>query len=546
MRRSYDANLSQMADIAPDVGGPIAPPGAPVDNPVHNVLALCGVTSFNARQNFITIEGLDTIDAFATLSGDSDITEMAKRMASRSSVAAGKVILGTMQIKKIQALVYWVKDHHKRNLDVDPEMWTQEEVMATLQRKESEHNFEKIDVDLIDPGKCQTDFGWDAWQIAFVNKLSATLGAAKVPVVYVVREDIDNDYEFEDDDDERMHQMPLIGENFKRDNKLVYNMLKSACIKTDAWTWIQDHDRTANGRKAWKALVRHYDGTGELNKRVERAKEEIARLHYKDEKVFPFERYVTKLKENFFILSKDKDEHLTNKQRVDILMKSIKSTDGSVVAAKTSVYKDFRSDFNGATSFLSGLISSIHSAAQLDYASRHSNKRRYVSAFNSLDGRGGRGRARRGGGRFGQQSGRGGRGRDGRGRGGPGGRGQQRVRMNDVDITDPHRNFTSDEWERLGTTGRSYVLQLRNNPAGSGRGGRDAGRGAAGRSQGDTRSVSATNATNTNNNSDENSQVTAGDQLVVSALKNVGHRMDAISDAVRTPDPRMAAQLGVL
>jgi hypothetical protein len=150
-----------MADIAPDVGGLIAPPGAPVENPVHNVLALCGVTSFNARQNFITIEGLDTIDAFATLSGDSDVTEMAKRMASRSSVAAGKVILGTMQIKKIQALVYWVKDHHKCNLDVDPEMWTQEEVMATLQRKESEHNFEKIDVDLIYSGKCQIDFGWN-------------------------------------------------------------------------------------------------------------------------------------------------------------------------------------------------------------------------------------------------------------------------------------------------------------------------------------------------------------------------------------------------
>jgi hypothetical protein len=177
----YDASLMQMADDAGDVfvaDVPVAP-GA---NPVHGVLALCGVTSAVARQVFIDIEGLDTIDAFATLNGDSDVTEMAKRMASRSSVAAGRVILGTMQIKKIQALVYWVKDHHKRNLDVDPDMWTQEEVNHAIQRKEAEHNFEKIDVDLIDPGKCQTDFGWDAWQIAFVNKLNATMGAAKVPI----------------------------------------------------------------------------------------------------------------------------------------------------------------------------------------------------------------------------------------------------------------------------------------------------------------------------------------------------------------------------
>ena len=114
----------------------------PVLNPVHNVLILCGVTAATSCQVFIDIEGLDTIDAFATLNGDSDVTEMAKRMASRTA-AVGCVILGTMQIKKIQALVYWVKDHHRRNLDVDPDMWTEEEVIETIQRKEAEQNFKR-------------------------------------------------------------------------------------------------------------------------------------------------------------------------------------------------------------------------------------------------------------------------------------------------------------------------------------------------------------------------------------------------------------------
>ena len=228
---------------------PVAPEAAPLVNPVHNVLIVCGVTAAAARQVFIDTEGLDTIDAFANLNGDTDVTEMAKRMASRAA-AAGRVILGTMQIKRIQALVFWVKDHHKRNLDVDPEMWTEEEMFNTTQRKEAEHNFEKVDVDLIDPGKCQTDVGWDAWQIAFMNKLSATMGAAKVPVAYIVRPDVEGTYVFDDEEERRMYQMPLAGENFKRDNKLVYNMLKAACVKSDAWTWIQDHDKSANGRKA--------------------------------------------------------------------------------------------------------------------------------------------------------------------------------------------------------------------------------------------------------------------------------------------------------
>jgi len=158
-------------------------------------------------------------------------------------------------------------------------------------RKESEKNFEKVDIDMIDPGKCMTDHGWDAWRIGFVNKLSATIGAAKVTIDYVVRKDVDDEYVFQDEDEERMYQMPLEGENYKRDNnKLVYSMLKAACVKSDAWTWIQDHDRSGDGRAAWFALVNHYDGTGELNKRLARAKEEISRLHYRNESVFPFER----------------------------------------------------------------------------------------------------------------------------------------------------------------------------------------------------------------------------------------------------------------
>ena len=167
-----------------------------------------------------------------------------------------------------------------------------------MERKESEYSYGKVDFDIINPGKCQTDFGWDKWQIAFVNKLNATMDVAKVPVDYIVHPEWDDtDDLFLDDDEMRHFQMPPMGENFKRDNKLLYQMLKSACIISDTWTWIQSFNLTADGRKAWLALVgQHYDGMGELNKRVETDKEEIVRLHYKDEKIFPFEKYVTKLK----------------------------------------------------------------------------------------------------------------------------------------------------------------------------------------------------------------------------------------------------------
>ena len=43
-------------------------------------------------------------------------------------------------------------------------------------------------------------------------------------------------------------------------------MLKAACVDTAACAWLKKFDPTSDDRKAWMALVNHYDGYGELNK----------------------------------------------------------------------------------------------------------------------------------------------------------------------------------------------------------------------------------------------------------------------------------------
>ena len=236
---------------------------------------------------FINVEGFDSLSAFTQLNGDSDVTEMAKRMASQPA-ASGRVILGTMQIKRLQALVHWVKDYDKRGLVTQPELWDNDTMAEAMDSKEAKLQYSKIDVATIDPGKCRTDHGWDNWQIAFTNKLNATLGAAKVPLDYITRPEPEDDSDelVWDEEETRRYQMPLEGQNFKHDTKLVYKMLKAACVDTDAWAWIQQHDSSADGRKAWLALVAHYDGYGELNKRIQRAKMELLKLHYKKKRLF--------------------------------------------------------------------------------------------------------------------------------------------------------------------------------------------------------------------------------------------------------------------
>jgi hypothetical protein len=222
-------------DAKPVINAADAEPETP--NPVHDILTICGIANAATCTTFINIEGLDSVEAFASMNGDPDVTEMAKQMASRPNTAAVRVILGTMQIKRLQALVYWVNDHDKCGLQAVPEMWTQEVMLAAIARKEAEHNLNKVDIKIIDPGKCQTDAGWDSWQFGFVNKLSAIMGAAEVPIDYIVRPEWEyTDNLFLDDDKMRRFQMPLEGENFMRDNELVFQILKSACITSDART----------------------------------------------------------------------------------------------------------------------------------------------------------------------------------------------------------------------------------------------------------------------------------------------------------------------
>ena len=105
---------------------------AAAEHPILQVLRTCDISLASSRTTFITVEGFDSLSAFAQLNGDTDISEMAKRMATRQRVNVGQLILGTMQIKRLQALVYWVKDHDRRGLVADPASPDEETMAASM------------------------------------------------------------------------------------------------------------------------------------------------------------------------------------------------------------------------------------------------------------------------------------------------------------------------------------------------------------------------------------------------------------------------------
>ena len=152
--------------------------------------------------------------------------------------------------------------------------------------------------------------------------LSQALGISKkCPLRYVVRSTVMT-VVFVDDFEERIFQMHITGPDFDSDNHTVYWKLKAFLVSTDGYAWIERYDKTENGRQA-----DHYSGTGELSKRAALAKSKIESLHYKNERSMSFERYTELLTKCLSTLDKYIDEKLSYIQRVNALLKGIKTQD---------------------------------------------------------------------------------------------------------------------------------------------------------------------------------------------------------------------------
>jgi hypothetical protein len=80
---------------------------------LHAVFTMCGIPDAAMWTLIINCKGFNQLDDLGVLETDTDVTEMAKRMASRTQ-AEGRVLLGTVIITRLQTLVWWIRDHQKR------------------------------------------------------------------------------------------------------------------------------------------------------------------------------------------------------------------------------------------------------------------------------------------------------------------------------------------------------------------------------------------------------------------------------------------------
>jgi ribosomal protein L35AE/L33A len=241
-----------------------------IDN-LHVVFTMCGINNKATRANIIMQKGFTQLEE--------DVSKMAKRMAMRTQ-AEGRVLLGTVMIKHLQTLIWWVRDQQKCGLtlnvvDFEVSTMNQASEMKTLlcERAKKEHS-------ITDIGKFDLDdFNWH--EDAFLNLLTQSFEVLRESLCYSVHPEV-TPAKFATMEEERMYQFRLTGGSFELDNQTIYQKLKAFLIDLPGWAWIGPHDTAEDSRTAYMAWTKHNNGKGELSKRTSLAKSKLESLHYKN------------------------------------------------------------------------------------------------------------------------------------------------------------------------------------------------------------------------------------------------------------------------
>ena len=99
---------------------------------------------------------------------------MAKRIALRNQ-NQGRVNLSTVTIKRLQALIWWIRDHQKLNLPLNAAEFTPAVLADAIERKLIQRKQAGAEITTRDLAKFEPD-DFDTHEDAFLNLLAQTYG----------------------------------------------------------------------------------------------------------------------------------------------------------------------------------------------------------------------------------------------------------------------------------------------------------------------------------------------------------------------------------
>jgi hypothetical protein len=409
----------------------------PIVNEYHNMLGHMGlsVAAITSLENL----GLDNIQNFSEIT-EKDIPSIVKEVRRNNTL-----VRQTSQ-NYLHSLRYWVMRQERLQVNYTSQEFDEVTMRESFQRYQT--SLDTTSQELIKaPEKFKDKNKWRDFSEAFFTFMQNSKGQCDFPLSYILREhddpdDIDpRDYATIEAYEEAI--VPFSGAHYDVDNCMVFDSLKSYVLGGPHWTWIQDFERTRDGRSAWLTLKEHFNGPGSKIRLKAAAYAAIKRAEYKGAKNFDYELYRRIHTQAHSDLARY-GEPVPETKKVKDFLDGI--TDSTLQPVKYTIagFSHLMQNFHEAANYIGNIIDLNKKS---EYTSRN------ISSTSSGRG-GGRARGGRGRGR-GRESGRSNNGR-GRGRGrGRGGR----------NSNNPGRWISADEWSNMAEDEKETIRNARANYA---------------------------------------------------------------------------------
>ena len=391
--------------------------------PATDIGAICqNILNFTeAQANAIHRNGWQDLEDFKGYTSESLMSWM--KSSTRLPNNHGGCVFPTVRMKRLCALSYWVNRRLLRGVTLDVADFDN----AALTEAISDYPIADLQRDsdeVVDKPESFVYDKWEEWQESVITYLKGKRNVTKdLPLYYVIRPDTAPAAPTEEE--EIIFNAPHTGIAYNTDNKAVHQLLTELTNGTDADNWIKQHKRSRDGRAAWQLLTGHYDGPAEGDKRVTVARSDIKLVHYKNESLFTFEKYSTRLKKAFSTLEQY-NQPKSEREKVEILLSQINTSDQRLVTAIGICRDSHNRTFEDACTYMSQQVAIIYPQHQPNAFGRRGRggKRPSVRGISSLK------TSKNG-----------------------------KVTCNGVDLTDTTRYLSQKEFTKIGKEGREYLAK---------------------------------------------------------------------------------------
>ena len=348
---------------------------------MEDALRLCG---FNAGTiQYLIAQGFASPDDLL-LASESDLDSIARAVSRTPPRGGANVSMPFIAMKNLKGLRFWADERKRTGFDAEPENFTANDV-TLFTAKCQEYNEQREaakEEDASKPDSLKKLTNWALWNESFQNYLRQILSAAKIPLVYLTR----NERETPDVLDPRDFASPteylieatiFSGRHFELDNPRFYRELKSFIVNGEGWSYVKKFERSQDGRKAYLALKTQCEGTASKITRKNKAYASIANAAYSGQRrQYKFQDYINAHQTaHNEILDCDPTEAVPESKKVADFLKGI--TDPKLESAVSVVLGDPKmlNDFQMCQQYLS---TTVENRATLD-----KSKERNISGVKS-------------------------------------------------------------------------------------------------------------------------------------------------------------------